>query len=84
MKRLCLLSLFLIIAASAHAATSNLPFINDDYPKGIWIEPQYRKAILDLEQTDGVPVSVTRSRTTPSGRTPRGLKLGDVVKFGER
>jgi len=35
MKRLCLLSLFLIIAASAHAATSNLPFINDDYPKAM-------------------------------------------------
>ena len=57
--------------------------LNEDYPKGIWIEPQYRKAILDLEQTEGVPVWVSRSRTTPSGRAPRGLKHSDAVKFGE-
>jgi hypothetical protein len=35
MKRLCLSSLLLMVVASAHAATSNLPFINDDYPKAM-------------------------------------------------
>ena len=66
-------------------ARSSLTFedlLNEDYPKGIWVEPQYRRAILDLEQTEGVPLWVVRGRTTPSGRAPRGLKLGDVVRFG--
>jgi len=35
MKRLCLWSLLLMVVASASAATSNLPFINDDYPKAL-------------------------------------------------
>lgn len=56
--------------------------LNEDYPKGVWVEKQYRSAILDLEQTEGIPVWVVRGRTTPSGRAPSGLKLGDVVKFG--
>jgi len=34
MKRLCLSSLLLMVVASANAAT-NLPFINDDYPKAL-------------------------------------------------
>ncbi len=55
---------------------------SEDYPKGVWVEKQYRAAILDLERTDGTPVTVERRRTTSSGRAPRGLKLGDVVKFG--
>jgi hypothetical protein len=56
--------------------------LNEDYPKGVWVEKQYRAAILDLERTDSAPVAVERGRTTASGRAPRGLKLGDVVKFG--
>lgn len=56
--------------------------LNDDYPRGWWVEKHYRSAILDLEKTDGAPVSVKRRRTTPSGRTPTGLKLGDEVAFG--
>src|SRR5262249_10718901 len=56
--------------------------LNEDYPKGVWVEKQYRSAILNLERTEGVPVWVVRGRTTPSGRAPSGLKLADVVKFG--
>jgi hypothetical protein len=56
--------------------------LNQDYPDGVWVEPQYRAAILDLERTDGARVWVTRGRTTPSGRAPSGLKYSDVVKFG--
>jgi len=56
--------------------------LNEDYPKGVWVEKQYRAAIRDLERTDGVPVWVVRGRTTPRGRAPSGLNLGDVVKFG--
>jgi len=55
--------------------------LNEDYPKGVWVEKQYRAAVLDLERTDGAPVAVVRGRPTASGRAPRGLKHGDVVKF---
>ena len=55
--------------------------LNDDYPKGVWVGPQYRAAILDLETKEAATVSVERRRTTPSGRAPRGLKLEDVVTF---
>ena len=34
--------------------------LNEDYPKGVWVEPQYRAAILDLEKTEGMSVSVGR------------------------
>lgn len=56
--------------------------LNEDYPDGVWVEPQYRAAILDLEKTEGIPVRVTRGRTTPTGRAPSGLKYTDLVKFG--
>ena len=58
--------------------------LNEDYPKGVWVEPQYRAAILDLEKIERMPVQIVRRRTTPSGRAPHGLKLGDVVRFGRR
>jgi three-Cys-motif partner protein len=56
--------------------------LNDDYPRGWWIEKHYRAAILDLERAETECISVTRDRTTPKGRAPRGLKLVDVVEFG--
>jgi three-Cys-motif partner protein len=56
--------------------------LNDDYPRGWWIEKHYRAAILDLETTEGQPVWVVRPRTTKTGRPPRGLDKKDVVKFG--
>jgi hypothetical protein len=48
MKRLCLWSLLLMVVASAHAATSNLPFINDDYSKALAAAKQ-RKLPLFVE-----------------------------------
>jgi hypothetical protein len=35
-----------------------------------------------MEKPEGAAVSVTRGRSTPSGRAPSGLKLDDVVVFG--
>lgn len=35
MRKLSLLGVLALISASAIAATSNLPFINDDYPKAL-------------------------------------------------
>lgn len=56
--------------------------LNEDYPQAWWVEKHYRSALLELEVRDDVPVSVARDRTTPTGRTPRGLKLTDRVSFG--
>jgi len=56
--------------------------LNEDYPQGVWIQKQYRSAVLDLERRDDAPLWVTRGRSTPSGRAPRGLKHTDIVKFG--
>jgi hypothetical protein len=56
--------------------------LNEDYSAGWWVEKHYRSALLHLEGTEGAPVWVVRGRTTPTGRAPRGLKLGDIVKFG--
>jgi three-Cys-motif partner protein len=56
--------------------------LNEDYPKGVWIESHYRWAVLAMAKSNGDPAAtVTRNRTTPSGRPPSGLKLGDVVAF---
>lgn len=55
--------------------------LNEDYSNGVWVESQYRAAILDLETTEEAPLTVGRPRTTPSGRAPSGLKLADVVAF---
>jgi hypothetical protein len=56
--------------------------LNDDYPRGWWVEKHYRAAILDLEAREGAPVWVVRPRTTKTGRAPRGLDRKDIVKFG--
>jgi three-Cys-motif partner protein len=56
--------------------------LNEDYPDGVWVEPQYRAAIVAMEGQEGVPLWVVRGRSTPTGRAPRGLKLGDMLKFG--
>lgn len=55
--------------------------LNRDYPSGLWLEPQYRAAILDLEKAEHVEVA--RPRTTPTGRKPRGLQEGDVITFSD-
>jgi three-Cys-motif partner protein len=53
--------------------------LNRDYPVGFWLEPDYRAAILDMEQHQLAQVS--RDRTTPKLRKPSGLKLEDQVRF---
>jgi three-Cys-motif partner protein len=59
--------------------------LNEDYPKsGVWVELHYRWAVLDMAEPEtGEPrARITRNRTTPSGRPPRGLKLSDTIAFG--
>jgi three-Cys-motif partner protein len=53
--------------------------LNIDYPEGLWLEPEYRTAILDMADRDDV--SIERRRSTPTGRSPRGLQLPDRVCF---
>jgi three-Cys-motif partner protein len=66
-----------------HRSLTFEELLNENYPEGVWVEPQYRAAILDLERQEDVQLSVERNRTTPSGRAPRGIKLADVVTFGQ-
>jgi three-Cys-motif partner protein len=60
-----------------------LEILNDDYPEGVWIEKQYRAALNDLEKAedDDRQITVTRNRTTPTGRAPRGIKYPDAISF---
>lgn len=53
--------------------------LNEDYPVGLWLEPEYRDALLDMEKRD--QVEIERPRETPSGRAPRGLQHPDKVTF---
>ena len=53
--------------------------LNIDYPHGLWLEPDYRAAVLDMAEKD--LATIDRPRTTPTGRAPRGLQLRDVVSF---
>lgn len=56
--------------------------LNCDYPEGLWLQPEYHAAVLDLERHE--QVEVRRDRTTPSGRAPRGLQLPDKVTFSSQ
>jgi three-Cys-motif partner protein len=53
--------------------------LNTDYPEGLWLEPEYRVAILDMAERD--EAKIERKRSTPSGRAPRGLQEPDVITF---
>jgi three-Cys-motif partner protein len=51
--------------------------INADYPTGLWLEPDYRAAVADMEQ-HGL-AQVQRDRSTPTGIPPKGVKLEDTI-----
>jgi three-Cys-motif partner protein len=66
----------------AERELSFLDLINDDYPDGLWLEPDYRAAIQAMASADEPFVRITRDRKTASGRpATRGLKETDRVKF---
>jgi three-Cys-motif partner protein len=56
--------------------------LNDDYPRGVWVEPHYRAALGALAKSGRVEIG--RSRGTLSGRRPTGIKLEDTVTFGDQ
>jgi hypothetical protein len=51
--------------------------LNTDYPEGLWLEPEYRAAVLAMAERD--EVDIERKRSTPTGRAPRGLQLPDEI-----
>jgi three-Cys-motif partner protein len=53
--------------------------LNTGYPEGLWLEPEYRAALLAMEDRESV--IVTRTRSTPTGRAPRGLQEPDKIAF---
>ncbi len=53
--------------------------LNVDYPEGLWLDLDYRAAILDMAERD--EARIERRRATPSGRAPRGLQEPDEVTF---
>ncbi len=56
--------------------------LNTDYPEGLWLESDYRTAVLAMAERD--EVKIERKRSTPSGRAPRGLQEPDEVTFSGR
>jgi hypothetical protein len=56
--------------------------LNTDYREGLWLEPEYRAAVLEM--ADGDEVRIERKRSTPSGRAPRGLQEPDEVTFSDQ
>lgn len=58
---------------------SFVELMNRDYPDGLWVESNYRKAIVALEQSGRVKID--RNRSTPKNRKPSGLQEPDVITF---
>lgn len=56
--------------------------LNTDYPEGLWLEPDYRAAVLDMAKRE--EIEVRRKRSTPSGRAPRGLQEPDQITFSDQ
>jgi hypothetical protein len=59
---------------------SFVELMDKDYPEGLSVESNYRKAIVALEQAGRV--TIERNRSTPTSRKPSGLKDPDEVTFG--
>lgn len=53
--------------------------LNEDYSAGLWLEPEYRAALVEMERRERVVVE--RRRKTKTGRAPRGFQLKDLVRF---
>jgi hypothetical protein len=61
---------------------SFLELLNDDYPHGVWLEPEYRAALGSMQTDDPARVTIRRDRLT-EGRKPatRGLQHPDTLTF---
>jgi hypothetical protein len=58
-----------------------LELLNEDYPRGTWIEKQYRSALKAMEKSDLPRVRIGRANPlTPTGRAATGLAHEDTVE----
>jgi hypothetical protein len=55
--------------------------LDENYPKGAWVEKHHRAAVKAMESAKPPLAQVTRNRTTPSGKAPRGLERPDKIRF---
>jgi three-Cys-motif partner protein len=56
--------------------------LNDDYPDGVWLEPEYRAALGGMETEAPARVAITRNRTTSGGKpATRGIQNPDTITF---
>jgi hypothetical protein len=56
-----------------------LELLNDDYPDGVWLEPEYRAALVAMEASEPRQVSVVRNRVTDSRKpATRGIQWPDA------
>lgn len=59
-----------------------LDLLNEDYPHGVWLEPEYRAAIKAMGAADPPRVEIRRQRLTDRGKpATRGLKYEDLISF---
>ena len=59
-----------------------LELLNDEYPDGVWLEPEYRAALVAMEASEPRQVSVVRNRVTDSGKpATRGIQWPDALSF---
>jgi hypothetical protein len=59
-----------------------LELLNEDYPDGVWLEPEYRWALVGMETEDRPRVMIKRERLTGSGKpATRGVQFPDVLTF---
>ena len=54
--------------------------LNRDYPLGVWVEPQYRAAVADLEKAGRATLD-RRAREIEGRRRPSGIQLPDRISF---
>lgn len=56
--------------------------LNEDYPDGVWLEPEYRAALSAMEAEEHPRVAIKRERLTPSGKpSTRGVQEPDLLTF---
>lgn len=59
-----------------------LELLNEDYPDGVWLEPEYRWALDGMSKDASPRVAITRNRTTSKGKAAsRGVQHPDILKF---
>jgi len=71
-----------LVEKYAGQTMSFVDVLNDDYPDGVWLEPEYRAALGGMELEKPARATVKRNRTTDSGKpATRGIQNPDTIIF---